>query len=640
MNEEFIEHVERELRLLYEDAKDFATEYPGVVDRLGDLSRDKIDPGIARLLEGSAYLAARVQLKLQSEFSEFTIALLDQLLPNYLAPVASSVMVRALPPFGDPNLAKGITFPRNAILDATFIESERRVSCRYRLVSPLTLWPLAVEHAAYLPSKAPLQGQGLETLAATEAGLRLTLKRRTTAGANDPGAAVNELPLDTLPVVLSGDPIDVNDLYEMIFARRLRMSLRYLDPFGNPRFIQLRPDQIEQIGFDAEPLYPADNRSFAGFDLLRDYCIFPHKYAGFRLVGLRDVLAKVPGHSIDLLIEFDRTLPRLATRISQTNFNLYAVPATNLFAMDTSRVPITPNAHEHHIVPDRSRWMEFEIHRVLDVHAHMDKTGEKVPVYPLYDMPSRNERLQEALYYTIRRLPRRLTTRERRASRGRYVGSDVFISIYQPDGRPGTIKELSVRALVSNRHLPDDLPIRSGSADFLMADETALPLAVVAGPTKVRESPVVRQRRSADGPPTGRTMWQLINLLSLNHLGLTDRGANGGALALREILALFANLSDAATERQLRGIERVETRPVVRRLAQPNGFNAARGIEVTVTFDESAFEGTGIMLLAATLDRFLAEYSTINSFTQTVIASVQRGVIMRWPPRTGLGALL
>ena len=46
------------------------------------------------------------------------------------------------------------------------------------------------------------------------------------------------------------------------------------------------------------------------------------------------------------------------------------------------------------------------------------------------------------------------------------------------------------------------------------------------------------------------------------------------------------------------------------------------------------------MILGAVLDRFLAEYSSINSFTETVIASTQRGVIMRWPPRSGRGGVL
>jgi type VI secretion system protein ImpG len=109
---------------------------------------------------------------------------------------------------------------------------------------------------------------------------------------------------------------------------------------------------------------------------------------------------------------------------------------------------------------------------------------------------------------------------------------------------------------------------------------------------------------------------------------------------MHELLAMFADISDDFTESQVRGVVSISTRPVVRRLRQANGFNAARGLEVTVTFDEKAYEGSGVMMLGAALDRFFSEYTAINSFTQTIIASTQRGMVMRWPPRSGMGGVL
>ncbi|MFT7310100.1 MAG: type VI secretion system protein ImpG, partial [Paracoccaceae bacterium] len=84
MKKEFLEAYNRELTILYERSREFAEDYPGIAERLGGLTEDKLDPGLAGLLEGTAFMAARVQLKLQSEFSVFTKSLLEQLLPNYL----------------------------------------------------------------------------------------------------------------------------------------------------------------------------------------------------------------------------------------------------------------------------------------------------------------------------------------------------------------------------------------------------------------------------------------------------------------------------------------------------------------------------------------------------------------------------
>jgi type VI secretion system protein ImpG len=124
-------------------------------------------------------------------------------------------------------------------------------------------------------------------------------------------------------------------------------------------------------------------------------------------------------------------------------------------------------------------------------------------------------------------------------------------------------------------------------------------------------------------------------MLSLNHLGLVERGAGHNGQSLQQILTLLADASDSAVERRLRGIRSIESRPIVRRFRERSGMGAARGLEVTISLDEKAFQGSGVFLLGAVLDRFFAEYAAMNHFTQTVIRTLERGEIMRWPPRHG-----
>ncbi|WP_274627903.1 type VI secretion system baseplate subunit TssF [Arvimicrobium flavum] len=650
MNREFLESFEQELKFFYEHAKEYGEEFPGVADRLGGLTENTMDPGLQAVFQGSAFMAARVQLKLRSEFAEFTSALLDQLVPNYLAPIPSALLAEAAPPYNDKNLAEGRKFPAGSYLDAVYVERDRRVSCRYRLAAPLTVWPLQLEAAQYFATPAPLQTLGLETSAGTVAGLRLAFRRRTAKiednkpGAVDPGAPVNQLAIDTLPVHLVGSAVDTTALYEQLFANCRRITLRYLDTFGDARFVATPPEMLRQIGFEAEEsLLGGDDRVFSGFALLRDFFVFPQKFIGFRLEKLRQTLASVSAPAFELLFEFDSVVPRLQSVVNPALFSLYSAPAANLFEMQCARVPVRRREHEHQVVPDRSRWLEYEVHRIVEIFAHYSGERDKVPVFPLYSLPSRNVPLENAIFHTARRVQRRETAQERRfGQRSAYVGTETFISLREPatidDER--RVHELSVRALVSNRHLTEHLPIGESGADFFLVDDTSLPLRCVAGPTPPRESIVTSQRRQRGAMPSGEVAWTLVNLLSLNHLGLTDRNPQDRAAGLKELLALFADLSDVVTERRIRGIQGISTRPIVRRIKQDNGFNAARGIEVTVLFDEKAFEGSGIMLLGAVLDRFFAEYSAINTFTETVIESQQRGIVKRWPPRSGLGRLL
>jgi type VI secretion system protein ImpG len=73
----------------------------------------------------------------------------------------------------------------------------------------------------------------------------------------------------------------------------------------------------------------------------------------------------------------------------------------------------------------------------------------------------------------------------------------------------------------------------------------------------------------------------------------------------------------------------------VRRLPLDGPASCARGIEVTLDCDETAFEGSSVALLGLVLDRFFSRYVSINSFTETVLRSLQRGEIVRWPLRIG-----
>ena len=649
MDREFLDLYNRELQLLHEQAREFADEYPGIAERLGGLVTERMDPMVAGLLEGAAFLAARVQLKLKHEFPEFTNNLLEQLVPNYLAPTPSAMLAKIVPPFADLALRDGRRIARGAYLDATYRQLDRNVACRYRLASGITLWPFDVIGAEYFTTVAPLQALGLSAGPDAVAGMRLSLTHRTAARLEDelPEALVQKTPTawfagcrtTELPVFLIGNEADSVALYEQLFADCVGVFFRYLDEFGDPVLIPGPPDCLVQPGFDdADALLPNDNRIFHGFDFLREYFMFPRKFLGFELKKLDKVIPRLAGKTVDILFVFDEVNNRLPAAVQPGMFALYAAPAVNLFEKTTDRVAIRSNQHEYQIVPDRSRYLDFEPHSLVDVYAHFPGGREKVPVRPLYSAPVESG-TESGLWYTVRRLPRRRTVEEKKyGASSDYTGTDMFISIGEPAGieDDDSVSELSVRALCSNRHLTEHLPVGEGGADFRLLDDVTLDVLCILGPTPPR-GPVVGQSRSrSETAHTGTVTWRLINMLSLNHLGLVERAAGQNGQSLRETLSLFADLQDSATERKIRGVRGVDSRAAVRRVQHRTGSGIARGTEIVVTMDEKSFEGSGAFLLGAILDRFLSEYSALNHFTQTVIRTTERGEIMRWPVRMGL----
>src|SRR5262249_45997025 len=146
----------------------------------------------------------------------------------------------------------------------------------------------------------------------------------------------------------------------------------------------------------------------------------------------------------------------------------------------------------------------------------------------------------------------------------------------------------------------------------------------ISGPSYPRSSPAF-----------GDTAWKLISHLSLNYLSLAERAPESGAEMLRDMLALYADSKDAAVQRQIEGVRTISYQPVVRRMPIAGPICYGRGLEISLTLDDVAFEGTGIVTLAHVLERFFAGYVSLNSFTQTRLYSAARGEIKTWPVRLG-----
>lgn len=640
MKKSFRDAYNRELSLLYERAAEFAAEYPGIADSLGGVLRENTDPGVAGLLEGAAFLSANVHHKMDEEFRNFTSELLDQIFPEALAPVPSVMMAQAVPPLDNKDLVEGITFDGESPIDARFEDADQRVSCQFRTTAPLTLWPIEIQGAAYLENATPLEKLGLDTdTVGSKAGIQIDIHRPEATG----DGPLSELDIDELPIHFVGAMNEAAKLYEQVQCNLLRVSLRYLDKHGDATFRTLPVEQLKQVGFGSdERLLPRPGTLFDGFAMLREAFVFPRMFLGLRLVGLRDIWRALDVNTAQIVLEFDRSDPVLAARFGKDALALFSVPAVNLF-VENARQRVDRKRHEFEVRPDRSPMTHFEVQRIDKIYAHYTGGQSKVKVYPLYGVADGDVNPRQTLYYTSRRKPRRLTEHERRFGvQHRYRGTETFVALYEPPDTPeeASVQRLQITTLCSNRHLPEYLPIAGSKNDFFMADDTTVSVSCVAGPTPPREPLSELESDAPHRAVQGDVYWRLISYLSLSQFGLDDRGGRDGAAALREMLSLFCDLSDNITEAQVMGLIGLETSVVTQSIRRNDGFFPARGLKIKLTFDEDGFEGSGIILLGAILDRFLAEYANVNSFTQTVIISRQRGELKTFAPRTGGGPLL
>ncbi len=151
MDERLLDHYNNELRHLRETAGEFAREFPKIAGRLA-LDKDARevcpDPYVERLLEGFAWLAARIHLKLDAEFPRFTQSLLETVYPHYLSPIPSMTVVRFDPEEQDTALAAGVVVPRGTLLRSNIGKGER-TACTFQTAHEVRLLPLRLTEARY-----------------------------------------------------------------------------------------------------------------------------------------------------------------------------------------------------------------------------------------------------------------------------------------------------------------------------------------------------------------------------------------------------------------------------------------------------------------------------------------------------------
>jgi type VI secretion system protein ImpG len=625
MNPRFLRYYSQELQHLRESGGEFAQDYPKIAGRLGLDSFECADPYVERLLEGFSFLAARVQLKIDAEFPRFTQHLSELVYPHFLAPTPSMAVVQLQPDLSNPSLKSGFLVPRGSAMRSVLGKGDN-TACEYRSAHDLTMWPIELVEAKFSTWGGSQAGLDVRLPGTVQATLRLRLR---TIG----GIAFRDLPLDRLCLHLRGSDALPVRIYEKILAGVQGVLVA---PVGRPAsWSRLLPKTaVQPVGFDeSHALLPSGKRSFKGYRLLQEYFAFPQRYQFIELGGLRQAISQCADTEVDITILLDRGDAQMEQSLDSSNFALNCTPVVNLFQRRADRINVSDDQLEYHVLVDRTRPMDYEVFQIDSVTGYGSGPDSEQAFKAFYTAKDIGGLHQDKAFYQLRREKRTASQRQRRdGPRSSYIGSEAYISIVDAAEAPysSDLRQLALSVWCTNRDLPLSMPLGVGKTDFIL--DAGAPVAAVrcvAGPSQPFPSFA-----------EGSVAWRLLNQLSLNYLSLLDSDPQQGAVALREMLALYCHPGDLNAQRQVEGVRSISSTAVTRRMPSPGPITFGRGIQISVTLDDAAFEGTGAFLLGGVLSEFFAQYVSINSFTETVIRTVARGEIMRWPAQGGLCAIL
>jgi type VI secretion system protein ImpG len=442
--------------------------------------------------------------------------------------------------------------------------------------------------------------------------------------------------LKQLRFFLHGESQLTYALYELLLNDTSHVQLRPRKDSTELVQVDLSASAVRPVGFSAdEGMLPYPPRSFLGYRLLQEYFAFAEKFLFFD-VGELDRAAKAGFESgLEILI-FLKRFPRLEQPINAGTFRLGCTPIINLFEQIAEPIRLNQVQTEYQVIPDIRRPQCLEVYSIDKVLSTSPQREEAIQFQPFYSLTHGSQQERQTAYWHSVRRP---------SVQKADPGTEVYLSLvgldYQPTLPP--VETLTIHTTCTNRDLPAKLPFGGDRGDFEL--EGAAPLSRIRCLTKPTEPIRPPQRHAAQ--------WRLISSLSLNYLSIVEFSRE----ALQELLRLYNFADSPVIRQQIAGITSVTSRRVTARSPHRVDFNEqgsddngrclmpwngfCRGIEVTIEFDETKYVGSGLFVFASVLERFLALYASLNSFTQMVARTQQREEALRqWPPRAGEQILL
>ena len=616
MRDELLWFYERELGYLRRLGAEYAQRYPKVAGRLQLEATKCEDPHVERLLEGFAFLAARIHLKLEDDVSQVAESLLAIVAPQLVRPVPSMTIAEFVADPERASMPEGVTVPRGSLLRTRSVGGVR---CTFRTAAAVHLWPVSVADARWVTPDAlspPVR--------ATDAVGALRIELRAF-----PGVSLSALALDSLRLHLHGDGSVASTLHEVLCRDTTAILVRALDDgaAGGATRVEVSSRMLTAGGFGAaERILEGGAPSLAPYGLLQEYMALPAAFRSIDLAigrALRDSNAQAAAEIVILVGSFERGDRRavLAAGVTRETIRLGCTPVVNLYEHVAEPILLTHRRDEYPLVPDAQQRMATEVYAVTDVVTVPAGGGEATRCEPLYGLKHDVPSGEPPVFWVARRHP----APERGAR-----ASDLALAFVDRGGRTFQPRHdvVTARTLCFNGDLPSRLPVGDVRGDF----------ELVGGGPLTRIAALLRPT-TAVHPRLGSALaWRMVSQLSLNHLSLGD-----GPEALRELLRLHDHGESPDIERQVQGIAEVRSESVHARipgLAHGGGLALARGRRIVITLDEDHFAGDGAWIFASVLDRFFSLYASLNSFTQlTVNTRQRRRPLGEWAPRAGSRAL-
>ncbi len=583
MNDTMLEKYTERLDWLHAVAPYLGSQYPQLAPQLVAPTPGAVDPHVERLIEGIAYLATRVDVKLDAQEVRVAHDLLASVVPCCEKPIPSAAVVRIeLDPNADLS-AGGVCIDRDTKLQATVEGIDQR--CTYRVIDDTHLLPIRVVASRYIA-------------VGSRAG-RLEIHLEPSHGQE--WNAIASAATCPLVLTLTNGGESMWKLYDLLTGPGARISAG-TKAAGPAQGLKAKP-----LGFEsASPMFDMDRLGVDSDRTVQEYLAFPERFAAVAIEGWQ-AAARGSERSFVLRFDVDAFDERLSRSLEDDAVATNCAVCVNLFAKRVDPILHSDQIHEYQVQPDRAHPQDFEVHTVRSVSA-MTQDLDSIEVDSVFaDVVRHAKRLPG---FVLRRAGRvRSEAEQRRGSRTSYTGSDVFLTWvdapeYDESNTPCT---LSIRAMVTNRDLPLLISRRTSDSDLATDGiDGVSSIKFVHGPTPPR-------------PPRILTT-TAVAASTMIAAARTPVSSDVGRQVLRTRWRSLAPYGLRQAESLIDGISRVSVSQATRVAGSGSRTAMVPGSRVSVDLDPVAFEGTSVPLFARVMSASVQDCAPLNSFVDLRVA--------------------
>lgn len=349
----FSKYYQSELSYLRELGREFSEANPALA---GLFAEQGGDPDVDRLLEGFAFLTARIRERMEDAVPEVVDALAEMIVPQYTRTLPACSVVEFLPQ--QTALRGRHRLPAGTEVGARPIEG---TTCLFRTTVHLDLLPLTLTDFAFDHS--------------VEAHPEIRLGFRSAQAAD---ALLAETP--ALRLFLHG-PLGLTTTTYLWLLRHLE-SVTYKSATGYTQ--SLGRGAVHPVGVSPEqPMLPWPELAPDGLRVMQEYFTLTQKLLFVDVRGLDKIPREHATDQFVLSFRFNRP-PKLPERLDKENFRLHCVPVVNLFETSADPIARDPRQHEYLVRASGVNPLHMEVYEVKSVTGLLANRRGRRTYTPFY----------------------------------------------------------------------------------------------------------------------------------------------------------------------------------------------------------------------------------------------------------------